>query len=219
MSPCAAPVLRVFVDADMHPNADPTCKGRVGNSAKGKMNQPAAEPDLASCLREIAQGRTDAFRRLYDEESARMLGIALRILKRRALAEEAVHDAFISIWNHAGRYEPSLGNPRGWMQTILRNRALNILRGEARTELTDGLEPFDVAADQETPEETVARLSEADALKHCLDRLETAPRHAVILAYVEGLSHGEIAERLRIPLGTIKSRIRRSLLALKECLG
>lgn len=210
---------RTLFIAGMHPGGVLSGKADVGQLPKDTMSERIADPDLATCLREIAQGRADSFRRLYDWESARMLGIALRILKRRALAEEAVHDAFISIWNHAGRYQPDLGHPRGWIQTILRNRALNILRGEARTELTDGLEPFDVAADQETPEETVARLSEADALKHCLDRLETAPRHAVILAYVQGLSHGEIAERLRIPLGTIKSRIRRSLLALKECLG
>lgn len=175
--------------------------------------------DLAECLRAIAQGRSDAFRRLYEAEAARMLGISLRILRRRALAEEAVHDAFISIWNHAGRYQPSLGSPRSWMQTILRNRALNILRGEARTDLTETLEPFDVASDDESPEAVVERLSEAEALRHCLQRLEAAPRQAVVLAYVQGLSHGEIAERLRMPLGTIKSRIRRSLLALKECLG
>jgi RNA polymerase sigma factor (sigma-70 family) len=175
--------------------------------------------DLAKSLRDIAQGRADAFRNLYEAEAARMLGISLRILKRRALAEEAVHDAFISIWNHAATYEPRLGSPRGWMHTIVRNRSLNILRGEARTELTDGLEPFDVASDAESPEEAVSRLSDGEALKHCLKKLEPAPREAVILAYVQGLSHGEIAERLRIPLGTIKSRIRRSLLSLKECLG
>ncbi|MFY8113775.1 MAG: sigma-70 family RNA polymerase sigma factor [Rhabdaerophilum sp.] len=175
--------------------------------------------ELADCLRDIARGRADAFRRLYEAEAGRMLGIALRILKRRALAEEAVHDAFVSIWNHAATYESRLGSPRGWMHTIVRNRALNILRGESRTELTDTLEPLDIASEAENPEEAVSRLSDSEALKHCLGRLEPAPRHAVVLAYVEGLSHGEIAERLRIPLGTIKSRIRRSLLALKECLG
>lgn len=175
--------------------------------------------ELATCLRDIAQGRADAFRRLYEAEAGRMLGIALRILKRRSLAEEAVHDAFVSIWNRAASYDARLGSPRGWIHTIVRNRALNILRGEARTELTDSLEPLEIASADENPEEAVGRLSDAEALRHCLDRLETAPRHAVVLAYVEGLSHGEIAERLRIPLGTIKSRIRRSLLALKECLG
>ncbi len=147
-----------------------------------------------------------------------MLGIALRILKRRALAEEAVHDAFISIWNHAGRYEPGLGSHGLDADHPSQSRPEHPAWGGA-DRADRWLEPFDVAADQETPEEAVARLSEADALKHCLDRLETAPRHAVVLAYVQGLSHGEIAERLRIPLGTIKSRIRRSLLALKECLG
>jgi RNA polymerase sigma factor (sigma-70 family) len=181
--------------------------------------QASTSPDIAFFLREIAQGKVEAFRRLYDVEAARMLGISIRILKRRALAEEAVHDAFLSIWNHAARYEPALGSPRAWIHTIVRNRALNILRGEARTDLTDNIESFDVASDEESPEAITLRLSDADALKHCLKGLDETPRQAVLLAYVQGLSHGEIAARLAIPLGTIKSRIRRSLIALKECLG
>ena len=80
-------------------------------------------------------------------------------------------------------------------------------------------ETFDVASDEESPEAITLRLSDADALKHCLKGLDETPRQAVLLAYVQGLSHGEIAARLAIPLGTIKSRIRRSLIALKECLG
>ena len=175
--------------------------------------------DMADILGEIAAGKVEAFRRLYDIEASRMLGISIRILKRRALAEEAVHDAFLSIWNHAASYSPQLGSARGWVHTIVRNRALNILRGEARTDLTDQIESFDVASDEENPEQLTSRLSDAKALKHCLERLEPTPRHAVILAYVQGLTHGEIAERLGVPLGTIKSRIRRSLIALKECLG
>lgn len=178
-----------------------------------------ASADIGYFLREIAQGKVEAFRRLYDIEASRMLGISIRILKRRALAEEAVHDAFLNIWNHAASYEPRLGSPRAWIHTIVRNRALNILRGEARTELTDEIESFDGASDIETPEQAAERLSDADALKHCLKGLDETPRKAVLLAYVQGLSHGEIAARLGVPLGTIKSRIRRSLIALKECLG
>ncbi|MCA1951428.1 MAG: sigma-70 family RNA polymerase sigma factor [Hyphomicrobiales bacterium] len=184
------------------------------------MDQRASPlPDLAGLLGEIAAGRQEAFRRLYEIEAARLLGIAMRILRRRALAEEAVHDALISVWNHAARYEARLGSPRAWLHTIVRNRALNILRGEARTELTAEIESFDAASEDENPEEISSRLSDADALKHCLERLDPTPRHAVILAYTQGLSHGEIAARLGVPLGTIKSRIRRSLIALKECLG
>lgn len=179
----------------------------------------SAHPDLAGLIGEIASGRADAFRRLYDIEASRMLGIAMRVLKRRALAEEAVHDAFMSVWNNAGRYEARLGSPRAWLHTIVRNRALNILRGEARTELTDEIETYDAVSDDENPEEIASRLSDAEALKHCLEQLDPTPRHAVILAYTQGLSHGEIAAKLGIPLGTIKSRIRRSLIALKECLG
>jgi RNA polymerase sigma factor (sigma-70 family) len=178
-----------------------------------------ASPDLGFVIREIAQGKVEAFRRLYDIESSRMLGISIRILRRRALAEEAVHDAFLNIWNHAGKYEPGHGHPRAWLHTIVRNRALNILRNEARTELTGEVERYDAASDEESPEDAAARLSDADALKHCLEGLDERPRRAVMLAYTNGLSHVEIADRLETPLGTIKSQIRRALIALKECLG
>lgn len=183
------------------------------------MNEHATSPDLGFVIREIAQGKVEAFRRLYDIEAGRMLGISIRILRRRALAEEAVHDAFLNVWNHAGSYDARHGHPRAWLHTIVRNRALNILRGEARTELSGEIDRFDAPSEDESPEEAAARLSDADQLRHCLGSLDERPRRAVVLAYTHGLSHGEIAERLETPLGTIKSQIRRALIALKECLG
>jgi RNA polymerase sigma factor (sigma-70 family) len=185
----------------------------------GLMKEQTLQSDLASLLRDIAQGRVESFRRLYDIEAARMLGISFRILKRRALAEEAVHDALLSVWNHAARYERAQGSAHAWLYTIVRNRALSILRGESRTELTDDIESLETASEAENPEDIASRLSDTEALKHCLQALPATPRQAVLLAYVQGLTHGEIAARLNMPLGTIKSRIRRSLIALKECLG
>jgi RNA polymerase sigma-70 factor (ECF subfamily) len=147
-----------------------------------------------------------------------MLGVALRLLRRRALAEEAVHDAFIQIWRNAASFDPGRGEPRSWLYAVLRHRALNILRGEARTELVDDFEPMSLEAPEEDAETLVVRLSETGALRRCLERLEPVRRQAIVLAYVEGLSHGELAGRLRVPLGTVKSWIRRSLVALRECM-
>lgn len=175
--------------------------------------------DIEDCLTRIGRGEEAALRRLYEVEAPRMLGVAMRILRRRALAEEAVHDAFLRIWKSAATYNAASGSGRGWIYTIVRNRALNILRGEARTDLTDDVEAFGQASEDETPEEVMSRLSDADALRRCLERLDARRRGVILLAYTQGLSHGELAARMNVPLGTMKSWIRRGLMALKECLA
>ncbi len=169
-------------------------------------------------LRRSASGDRAALRTLYQNEAPRMLGVALRILRRRALAEEAVHDTFVQVWQRAGRFDPARGSGQTFLYAILRNRALNILRSEARTDLTDALDE-DVPSEEEGPEQVVARLSEIGALRRCLDRLDPRRRSAIVLAYAHGLSHGELAGRLGLPLGTVKSWLRRSLLTLRECLS
>ena len=130
-----------------------------------------------------------------------------------------MHDAFVQVWQRAASFDPSRGDARAWLYAVVRHRALNILRGEARTDLVDDFEPMGLASEEEGPESVVARLSEAGALRRCLERLDPARRNLIVLAYVQGLSHGELAGRLGAPLGTIKSWIRRSLMALRECLA
>jgi RNA polymerase sigma-70 factor (ECF subfamily) len=170
-------------------------------------------------LRACAAGDRAALRQVYDAEAARMLGVALRLLRRRALAEEAVHDTFMQVWQKASTFDPKRGEGRTWLYAILRNRALNILRTENRTDLVDDFEPMGLEAPEEDAETLVMRLSDAGILRRCLERLEPKRREAVLLAYVHGLSHGELAGRLGVPLGTMKSWIRRSLLQLKECMA
>ena len=174
---------------------------------------------LDAALRACAAGDRGALRAIYHAEAPRMLGVALRLLRRRPLAEEAVQDAFVLIWRQAGSFDPARGEARTWIYAILRHRALNILRGEARTELVDDFEPMGLASEDESPEAVIARLCEVGALRRCLDRLEPERRRAVALAYIHGLTHGELAARLGVPLGTMKSWIRRSLLALRDCLA
>jgi RNA polymerase sigma factor (sigma-70 family) len=176
-------------------------------------------PSAGSLLRRCAEGDRTALRAIYDAEAARMLGVSMRLLRRRALAEEAVHDTFLQVWQKAASFDPERGEAQTWLYAILRNRCLNILRGEARTELVEDFEPMGLEAPDVDPETLVVRLSDTEALKRCLERLEPNRREAILLAYVQGLSHGELAGRLGVPLGTMKSWIRRSLVALRECLG
>ena len=175
--------------------------------------------DLAEALRRCARGERAALRAIYDAEAPRMLGVALRILRRPSLAEEAVHDAFLQVWQRAATFDPGRGAAETWLYAVLRHRALNILRGETRTDLVEDFEPMGLASEEESPEDVISRLSEAGALRRCLDRLEPGRRNAVVLAYMNGFSHGELAARVGVPLGTMKSWLRRSLLALRECLA
>jgi RNA polymerase sigma factor (sigma-70 family) len=186
--------------------------GRAGKDAGGEFDYEAA---LVAC----ASGDRQRFRALYEREAPKMLGVAMRLLKRQSLAEDAVQDAFVNIWNKAASFDPAAGSARGWMYTILRNRALNMLRGEGRLDHHDDFEPLGLASEDDDPETAMAQLSDASALRRCLETLDPQRRAVVVLAFIHGLTHGELAGRLGVPLGTMKSWIRRSLMSLKECLG
>jgi RNA polymerase sigma factor (sigma-70 family) len=187
------------------------------------MASDAAQADKAGtieiALLACASGDKSALKRIYDAESPRMVGVAQRLLKRRALAEEAVQDAFILIWRHAARFDPQRGGGLTWIYAILRNRSLSILRDEKRTETSDRPIAEETASEEDDPETVMSKLTDAKALHGCLEMLPPQRRGIVLLAFVQGLTHGEIAGRLRMPIGTVKSWIRRSLISLKECLG
>ncbi|HSI41959.1 MAG TPA: sigma-70 family RNA polymerase sigma factor [Xanthobacteraceae bacterium] len=179
----------------------------------------APQDDLALALQGCARGDRACLRRLYDRLAPRMIGVALRMLRRRDLAEEVVHDTFLRIWEKASTFDPARGAPETWVFAILRHRTLNVLRGEARTDLVDDFEPMGLAADAPDAEAAVTALSQASALRRCLERLEPHRRQAIVLAYASGLTHGELAGRMGVPLGTVKSWVRRSLVSLRECMA
>lgn len=174
----------------------------------------ALEPEISAAIVRCAAGDKSALRLIYDLEAARMIGVAIRILRRRDLAEEATHDAFMRIWRGARSFDASRGSARAWLYTIVRNQALTILRDERRF---DPEQPADGESPQ--PDLALQRLPESSALRQCLQQLEASRRNAIVLAYVHGFSHGELAGRLGMPLGTIKSWIRRGLASLQECMG
>ncbi|GLK70524.1 sigma-70 family RNA polymerase sigma factor [Ancylobacter dichloromethanicus] len=178
----------------------------------------AADDELAEALRGCARGERAGLHRLYERLAPKMTGVALRMLRRRDLADEVVHDTFLRIWEKAGSFDAARGKPSSWVFAILRNTALNVLRGEKRTELVDSFEAIEPATEEADAETLVLALSESSALRRCLDRLEPQRRRAILLAYMRGLTHGELAGRLGVPLGTAKAWIRRSLLTLRECM-
>lgn len=175
--------------------------------------------DFAEALRRCAAGDRAALRALFEEEGGRLIGVARRILGRRELAEEAVQDAFLQIWRLAGRYDPELGSARAWIYAVLRNRALNLRRDGAREDLLEAEDLARLQDRQAVIEDAAARLADSSRLRGCLQRLDQAKRACLLLAYVAGFTHGEIAGRLGLPLGTAKAWIRRGLAALKDCMA
>ena len=171
------------------------------------------ETQLSAALSRCAAGDRAALQMIYDSEAPRMVGVARRILLRQDLAEEAVHDAFVRIWRGAAGFDPQRGSARGWLYAVVRNRALSIHRNEHRYDAAGDM------ADDIEPDAVMTRMPESSALRRCLEHIERPRRDVVILAYVHGMSHGELAGRLRVPLGTVKSWVRRSLMSLQECMG
>jgi RNA polymerase sigma-70 factor, ECF subfamily len=173
--------------------------------------------DTTMLLRRCAGGDRDAFRTLYDRWGSRLHGIALRITRQAPLAADATQDAFVQIWQQAHRFDPARGTAEAFLVSLVRYRALDLVRRQSRE--VPGYEPDE--RQDETPD-VLARLvstAEGAALRRCLDTLDAERRRLVVMAFVEGLSHSELAERMRVPLGTVKSWIRRSLLSLRECLA
>jgi RNA polymerase sigma-70 factor (ECF subfamily) len=174
-------------------------------------------PGDAALLADCAAGDRAAFRTLYGRWSARLHGIAMRITRDPGLAADATHDAFVQIWQQAGRYEAQKGDAGSWLTTIARYRALDLVRRRGREVL--GHE----SADEPDPgpdalSELVAS-AEGSALRRCLEQLAADRRQLVVMAFVDGLSHSQLAEKLKLPIGTVKSWIRRSLIGLRECLA
>jgi RNA polymerase sigma-70 factor (ECF subfamily) len=175
--------------------------------------------DYAGTLLSCAEGDRSALRRLYDEEAGRLIAVALRIVRRRELAEDVVHDAFIAIWQRAATFDPAIGSARAWIYTVVRNRALNALRDGKREDLSDAADAGQEPAPDSIISDAVERLASESRLRGCLERLEPEKRDCVLLSYVTGFSHAEISDRLGVPLGTVKSWVKRGLAALQECMA
>ncbi|WPB55986.1 RNA polymerase sigma factor [Xylophilus sp. GOD-11R] len=165
-----------------------------------------------------------ALKQLYDLTSSRMFGLALRVTGNREWAEDALQEAYLNIWRIAGDYRASISPPMAWMGVIVRSRSLDFLRrrnserADSAVELDDYLQDT-IAGEGNDPLDMAEASQQAVALRQCLSRLEARQREVVSLAYLRELSHSELAEQLKLPLGTVKTWIRRGLTQLRDCLG
>ena len=165
----------------------------------------------------VASGEAGALRRLYDAQGSRLFGIAMAILRDRDAAADALHDAVVRIATSAAQFDPARGEGSTWLAAIVRNVALDLARARGRETLTNDPTLGDTAIAPEALDR-ICESQEAGRLRDCLNTLGVRNREGILLAFVHGLSHAQIAARLDLPLGTVKSWIRRGLAFLKGCL-
>lgn len=179
--------------------------------------------ELVQWLQATAAGDQQAFQKLYIATSPQLYALLLRILRNGDRAQDALQDTYVKIWQKADTYSPDRGAPVTWLLAIARYRALDVLRRQ-RPETRMPEEPNAAATLLEDhvrpgPADANETLQSLDAVQTCLETLSTEQRESVLLAYYDGLTHPELAERLDAPIGTIKSWIRRGLSRLRACLA
>ena len=189
---------------------------------------PERSRELSALLARTGLGDRKAFATLYERTSAHLFAVILRIQHDRALAEDLLQDIYVSVWKAAAGFDAARSQPLTWLTGIARNRAIDSLRraqAQPRTESItlpdddDGPDRLEQVADvADGPLELLGRASDARALGECLQHLSPPQRQSVALAFFDGLTHAEVAERLREPLGTVKSWVRRALNTLRGCL-
>lgn len=188
--------------------------------------------DLAGLLARSALGERTAFAQLYECTCGHLFAVILRINRDRAQAEDLLQDVYVKVWRSLRSYDPQHSQPLTWLTSIARNHAIDSLRRRQtqprlesaatagpRAEPAADDDPYDGLEDSAAgPLELLDQATQARAVSRCMQALNAQQRQSVALAFYNGLSHAEVAEQLRQPLGTVKSWVRRGLLALKSCL-
>jgi RNA polymerase sigma factor (sigma-70 family) len=188
------------------------------------MNTPLSDDRLIALIERVATQDTAALRELYDATSAKLYAVAMRVAGNTAHAEDILQEAYLNIWRIAGDYRASLSPPLAWMGVVVRSRALDFLRKRTTERSLAGIELDEdlqdtLAGETANPLDTSQASEQAWALHECLRQIEAKPREVLTLAYFRDLSHGELAKQLRLPLGTVKTWIRRSLDQLRSCMA
>jgi RNA polymerase sigma factor (sigma-70 family) len=185
--------------------------------------------ELSTLLASAALGDRAAFAALYQQTSAHLLGVVLRINRDRAQAEDILQEVYVSVWRAAQSFDAAQSQPMTWLTSIARNRAIDSLRRAQaqprfRTTITSAIDSeesdvYDSLADAAPgPLDLLSQASDARELGRCMEVLSAPQRQSVALAFFDGLTHAEVAEAMREPLGTVKSWVRRALMSLKDCL-
>jgi RNA polymerase sigma-70 factor (ECF subfamily) len=179
--------------------------------------------ELAALVARVALTDQQAFAELYRQTSSHLYAVALRILREPAAAEEVLQEAYVSVWHHAGTYVAAKSQPLTWLTSIVRNRCLDLLRRREIDTVTltpesDDEPGFDPPSGEPSPVDLLLQGAEAQSVRDCVETLDAGQKQAIALAFFQGLSHAELAARMREPLGTVKSWVRRGLERLKRCL-
>ena len=188
------------------------------------MNTESPDTHLIALLERVALADDSALRELYEATSSKLYGVAVRVVTNREWAEDVLQEAFLNIWRIAGDYKATLSPPMAWLGLVVRSRGLDFLRRRA-SERADRMQELDdvisdtVAGDSPNPMDVTQASEQAWALHQCLSQLENRQREVVSLAYMRDMSHGELAEQLKLPLGTVKTWIRRGLEQLRGCMA
>ncbi|MFD1931059.1 MULTISPECIES: ECF RNA polymerase sigma factor SigK [Nonomuraea] len=177
-------------------------------------------PGLEELLGRVARGDRSSFEQVYELVAARVFGMVVRVLRDRAQSEEVAQEVLVEVWRNAARYEPGRGSAMAWIMTIAHRRAIDRVRSaSAVTEREDRVARMDVRRPFDEVAESVENSLERERLRRCLTGLTELQRESVTFAYFGGYSYREVAELLKVPLGTVKARMRDGLIRLRDCLG
>ncbi|MDI1272462.1 sigma-70 family RNA polymerase sigma factor [Polaromonas sp.] len=188
------------------------------------MNAESPDTQLIALIDRVALADESALRELYELTSSKLYGVAVRVVSNRSWAEDVLQEAFINIWRIAGDYKATLSPPMAWLCLIVRSRGLDFLR-RRNSDRADAVQELDdvmsdtIEGDSANPMDTALAGEQAWALHQCLSQLGNKQREVVSLAYLRDLSHGELADQLKLPLGTVKTWIRRGLEQLRGCMA
>ena len=194
------------------PTSDPASRSAAGNSRERE--------DLAEALHRVTLGDKAAFDQVYTAFSGPVFGLALRVLRDPAQAEEVAQEVLVEVWRTASRFDPARGSANAWVMTMAHRRAVDRVRSEqaagereARLAHSSSEIPYDEVA------EAVEGRLEQQRLRHCMGSLTELQRESLTLAYYSGYTYPQVAELLTVPLGTVKTRMRDGLARLRDCLG
>lgn len=179
---------------------------------------PAAPADLQPLMTRIAAGDRAALRQLYQATSAKLFGVALRILSDREEAEDVLQEVYVTVWRRADRYDAAKAGVMTWVATIARNRAIDRLRARGPMAYAEPVEDLQIADGGPGAEALLEAAGDAARLQGCLGELDGRTQAVIRTAFFEGVTYEALAHRMSEPLGTVKSWIRRGLAKLKGCL-